>query len=420
MSKTRKHRKYRRKKRYRKYKIGGSGEKTKKKETKKQKEKKIFTAYGVKPSEISKSAPSNLRRSTRKKKPPATRFVSHTSFLPSTKRKQNGAVATFGRFQPFTIGHMGLIEKMINTAFEMKGDYDIFVFLSNTKPYKSTTKERKKEKSRSYFKPSLINRNPLHVNVKEYMMKMQLKGTLDKSSIINTGKIGVKNYDQAIKWLHNEGYKKVYMVLGQDRVVQVKNRLEKTFTDENHELSVVSNPRTETSKQIFYNMNNLNEKEKKTIVELYKPQEVSSTKVRSAIASHFINPTSKKIKKDKGWKILKSAFRGMLKDDQIEKLATITKRRMNLRLDQSYIDTQNPKISPSGNTRNKSRSEYQTSQLSTIKEEDEQQTIIERLKKLKIKKPKKSKKTKKQITLENIYSPRNNTGMKKKTRKRKK
>ena len=33
----------------------------------------------------------------------------------------------------------------------------------------------------------------------------------------------------------------------------------------------------------------------------------------------------------------------MLKDDQIEKLATITKRRMKLRLDKSYIDTKNQK-----------------------------------------------------------------------------
>ena len=74
---------------------------------------------------------------------------------------------------------MGLIQKMINTTFEMPGDYDIFVFISNTKQYKSTKKEREKEKSRSYFKPSLINRNPLHVNVKEYMMKIQLKGILD-------------------------------------------------------------------------------------------------------------------------------------------------------------------------------------------------------------------------------------------------
>ena len=52
----------------------------------------------------------------------------------------------------------------------------------------------------------------------------------------------------------------------------------------------------------------------------------------------------------------------MLKDDQIEKLATITKRRMELRLDKSYIDTKNPKTSPFGNTR-----------LSTIKEEEEEQ-----------------------------------------------
>ena len=57
------------------------------------------------------------------------------------------------------------------------------------------------------------------------------------------------------------------MVLGQDRVEErdgiVKKRLESKFTDENHKLSVVSNPRTETSKQIYYDMNNLNEKEKR-------------------------------------------------------------------------------------------------------------------------------------------------------------
>ena len=105
----------------------------------------------------------------------------------------------------------------------------------------------------------------------------------------------------------------------------------------------------------------------------------------------------------------------MLKDDQIEKLATITKRRMKLRLDKSYIDTKNPKISPFGNTRSHSKSESQTSQLSTIKEEEEERNIIKQFKKLKIKKPKK---TKKEKILENIYSPKNQ-GMKKKTRKRK-
>ena len=409
MPKTRKHRKY--KKRYR---TGG----TKKNDNQMLKTYSITKDVQEKLKQTKKKTQKKVRRSKRQKQQ-TKKFVSYTTFEPSKKRKEKGAVATFGRFQPFTIGHMGLIQKMIDTTFEMPGDYDIFVFISNTKPYKSTKKEIKNEKSRSYFKPSLINRNPLHVNVKEYMMKIQLKGILDKSSIINTGKIGVKNYDQAIEWLHNQGYKKIYMVLGQDRVEErdgiVKKRLESKFTDENHKLSVVSNPRTETSKQIFYNMNNLNEKEKKTIVELYEPKEVSSTKVRSAIASHVIKPTSKKIKKDKGWNILKSAFRDMLKDDQIEKLATITKRRMKLRLDKSYIDTKNPKISPFGNTRSHSKSESQTSQLSTIKEEEEEGNIIKQFKKLKIKKPKK---TKKQKILENIYSPKNQ-GMKKKTRKRK-
>jgi nicotinic acid mononucleotide adenylyltransferase len=408
MSKTRKHKKYRRKKRYRRYTIRGSGKKTSKKETKKQKEEKMLSAYG---------------RNIRKPK----RYVP-TIHSPK-KRKEKGAVATFGRFQPFTVGHMGLIEKMIDTAFEMPGDYDIFVFLSNTKPHKAAKKDLKKEKSRSFFKPSLINRNPLHVNVKEYMMKIQLKGTLDKSSIINTGKIGVKNYHQAIKWLHKQNYNKVYMVLGQDRVIQVKKKLEETFTDENHKLSVVSNPRTEKSKQIFYNMNNLNENEKKTIVELYKPKEVSSTKVRSAIASHIIRRTSKKIQKDKGWNILKTAFKDMLSDNQIEELATITKNNMNLRLDKSYTDTQNPKISPFGNTRSNSRSESQTSQLSTIKEEEEEENIVKKFKKLKLNKRKEQIK---KAYLSPVVSPRvqsprstrkkttrkNNTGMKKKTRKK--
>ena len=100
-----------RKKRYRRYTIRGSGKKTSKKETKKQKEEKMLSAYG---------------RNIRKPK----RYVP-TIHSPK-KRKEKGAVATFGRFQPFTVGHMGLIAAL-EESFEISFETDDIVEYSSYK-----------------------------------------------------------------------------------------------------------------------------------------------------------------------------------------------------------------------------------------------------------------------------------------------
>jgi len=110
--------------------------------------------------------------------------------------KEKVIVVTFGRFQPPTIGHQKLIDKVKFIARSERAEYRIYP-------------------SRSYDK----KKNPLSASYKIRLMKKMFKGTkiVDDSSIINPFYM--------MKQLSDEGYKKVILVVGGDRVKELDSQI---------------------------------------------------------------------------------------------------------------------------------------------------------------------------------------------------
>ena len=98
-------------------------------------------------------------------------------------------VVTFGRFQPPTIGHKKLIDAVVGVARKERAEHRIYPSRSNDK-----------------------KKNPLQPKDKVRFMKKMFKG----ANIIDDDSI--KNPFAMMKQLSDEGYKKVILVVGGDRV----------------------------------------------------------------------------------------------------------------------------------------------------------------------------------------------------------
>jgi len=105
-------------------------------------------------------------------------------------------VFTFGRFNPPTVGHIKLAEKVKSVARSNGADYKI---------YGSSSHDRKK--------------NPLSPKVKERFMKKILR---DKNAVVDSK---VKTAFHAMKVLSDAGYEKIIMVVGSDRVAEFKKSI---------------------------------------------------------------------------------------------------------------------------------------------------------------------------------------------------
>tara|TARA_B100001094_G_C18190996_1_gene807226 strand:+ start:1663 stop:3435 length:1773 start_codon:yes stop_codon:yes gene_type:complete len=105
-------------------------------------------------------------------------------------------VFTFGRFNPPTVGHIKLAEKVKSVAKLNKADYKI---------YGSSSFDKKK--------------NPLSPKIKERYMKKILR---DKNAVVDSN---VKTAFHAMKVLSDAGYEKIIMVVGSDRVAEFKKSI---------------------------------------------------------------------------------------------------------------------------------------------------------------------------------------------------
>lgn len=108
------------------------------------------------------------------------------------------AVFTFGRFNPPTIGHHKMIKKLLDVGEKESGD--VFVFASHTKDKK---------------------KNPLTQEQKIAYMKEIF---LEMKDYINPGK-KLKTVFDIANYLNS--YKRLLMVVGEDRVESFRNILEK-------------------------------------------------------------------------------------------------------------------------------------------------------------------------------------------------
>jgi len=122
------------------------------------------------------------------------------SFKTFIKENVDTAIVTFGRFNPPTAGHEKLMDKLASVSKTRNGKYFIFASVS-TDPKK----------------------NPLSYEQKiKFMRKMFPKHArsiiLDKS---------IKNMFDVVVSMYDKGYKKVVIVVGQDRVNEFKTLINK-------------------------------------------------------------------------------------------------------------------------------------------------------------------------------------------------
>ena len=334
----------------------------------------------------------------------------------SKKIKKNGVVFTFGRFNPFHSGHLGLLNTILDTTFKLYGNFDKKVFISNPKPLKPSKKEKKLSMSRSYFKKSKWNRNPFNAYQKTYWTKQMIPKNYDVD-VINTALYNIKNYENAVQYLIDEGYRKIYMVLGSDRFNQVKGKRslikynEMEIDGVKMEFKFIENPRIEEEdqKSILYSMP-LTPEEKKSITKLSSAKTMSASSLRAAASNHVWGR-----KKGISWRFLRTGIPKKKKknsknfgltDPQLESMVFHLKKEMHLNPTTAYIDTYN-KIYPAKNVRNttrkktlkslrnktlksklkknKSKSKTKTkSKSKTISEKEENEKLITDFEKLKL------------------------------------
>jgi nicotinic acid mononucleotide adenylyltransferase len=119
------------------------------------------------------------------------RFKTHL-----TEAKTKPVVFTFGRFNPITKGHAKLIDFIVKKSRGGTG----MVFTSQSQD---------------------SNKNPLGYNQKiKYLKKFFPKATIVKNTSLRTP-------FEILKWLSDEGYKDVTMVVGGDRVDEFDKQIRK-------------------------------------------------------------------------------------------------------------------------------------------------------------------------------------------------
>ena len=114
------------------------------------------------------------------------------------QEQSQNATFTFGRFNPVTTGHKKLVDAVVNHARKDKGDHYIFASHSHDKEKNPLTHHQKVGFMKKFFP---------HANVHE-----------DGN---------VKTAIDSLKFFHKKGYKKVTMIVGDDRVQEFHNLLHK-------------------------------------------------------------------------------------------------------------------------------------------------------------------------------------------------
>jgi phosphopantetheine adenylyltransferase len=125
--------------------------------------------------------------------------VKFTEFILAESTAEKKIVFSFGRFQPPTIGHKLLVDKVVSLAKKYKADHVI---------YASKTQDSKS--------------NPLKVDTKvKYLRKMFSGVNFEPANE------EVRTFIEALKKLYSQGYKHVFMVAGSDRLADYQKLFDK-------------------------------------------------------------------------------------------------------------------------------------------------------------------------------------------------
>ena len=195
------------------------------------------------------------------------------------------AVFTFGRFQPPTIGHKLLIDKIESESRSLGGDGYVFVSSSQNDLTKYQRSIRYRNMmARGAFNSIDLNENPLDVRIKvKFLKKMYAESSI---KFINTTECppapdglnpGCKQLFQIITKLKVAGYHRIIMVAGSDRAADYQSRISKYHPDIEYK----------SLERVARNPNNRSN---------IKPEEMSGTLLRKAAASGDIEAFSKGVK----------------------------------------------------------------------------------------------------------------------------
>lgn len=127
-------------------------------------------------------------------------FIRIKNILFESATSSNVAVATFGRFNPPTKGHSVLIHYLANMGKEKKTK--AFVFPSRSFDSK---------------------KNPLDIDTKISFLKK-----IDKNVVVVDDKKLYNPY-KAVEWLLEQGYEKIYFIIGDDREDEFKSGFVKYY-----------------------------------------------------------------------------------------------------------------------------------------------------------------------------------------------
>ena len=207
----------------------------------------------------------------------------------------NRTIFTFGRFQPPTIGHEGLIRSVEEYAIDLQAQPYVFVSLTQNALKDSEWKKAiPKLRNRNEYITNKINENPLSPDIKIEILKKMFPKT--KINFINGSLLTPRVYSiqGAIKYLTDKkeqgglGYNEIYFLVGSKRFQQFKQlEFEKKF-----DIRLIENKRVLDNEQmpdeLLYELGNLTEQDIQEINQI-KPSLVSGTRVRQIAAEHKVN-----------------------------------------------------------------------------------------------------------------------------------
>ena len=270
------------------------------------------------------------------------------------------AVFTFGRFQPPTKGHEGLIRSIEEKSEELEADPYVFVSLSQNALTDTQWKKAIPQiEKRNKYLTNKYNENPLSPDIKIEILEKMFPDT--NIEFINGSLLNPRVYSiqGAIKYLKEKKYNNIYFIVGSKRFEQFKKlRFEEKFN-----IILIENERFLDGDfpydEKLYELGELSDQDIEEITQA-DTAHISGTNVRQIAASHAvmkeinrlttlrtiynaINKNTNKINKDIHFRQFKNLMSNKLQDNDLEYYIYLIKKGMGLNAFKEY-NNQNPNL----------------------------------------------------------------------------
>ena len=274
------------------------------------------------------------------------------------------AVFTFGRFQPPTKGHEGLIQSIEEKSEKLEADPYVFVSLSQNALTDTQWKKAIPQiEKRNKYLTNKYNENPLSPDIKIEILNKMFPDT--NIEFINGALITTEDGERiysiqgVIKYLKEKKYNDIYFIVGSKRFEQFQELgFEKVFG-----ITLIENKRFLDGDfpydEKLYELGKLSVQDIEEITQA-DPANISGTKVRQLAASHAvmkeinrlttprqiynaIEKNKHRINKDIHFRKFKELMSKKLQNHDLEYYIYLIKKGMGLNAFRAY-DNQNPDL----------------------------------------------------------------------------